>query len=94
MELSIGWEGCLAGRAMLLPGPSSTGKTGIELGIMAQTLGLDVSLTVIAASVSNIFSLPMSKMEPFNEGHYSSKELSRDLNCTGVSLEYMQAPFC
>ncbi|KAK0234007.1 hypothetical protein IW262DRAFT_1452552 [Armillaria fumosa] len=62
MIIKTAQEGRIARRAMLFSGPSSTGKTGIELG-MLQMLGLDVPPTVIAASTSDIFSLSISKME-------------------------------
>ncbi|KAK0500927.1 hypothetical protein EDD18DRAFT_1067547, partial [Armillaria luteobubalina] len=56
MTLKMAQESRKAGRATLLAGPSSTGKTvSIAYG-MAQMLGLDVSPTA-----SDIFSLSMSK---------------------------------
>ncbi|RUS26032.1 RuvB-like 2, partial [Jimgerdemannia flammicorona] len=53
-------EGKIAGRAILMAGPPSTGKTAIAMG-MAQALGPDVPFTMLAAS--EIFSLEMSKTE-------------------------------
>lgn len=52
--------GKIAGRAVLLAGQPSTGKTAIAMG-MAQALGEDVPFTSIAGS--EIFSLEMSKTE-------------------------------
>ena len=53
-------EGRIAGRAVLIAGPPSTGKTAIAMG-MAQSLGADVPFTMLAAS--EIYSLEMSKTE-------------------------------
>ncbi|KAN0061942.1 RuvB-like protein 2 [Thecaphora frezii] len=53
-------EGRIAGRAILMAGPPSTGKTAIAMG-MAQTLGSDVPFTMLSAS--EVFSLEMSKTE-------------------------------
>ena len=53
-------EGKIAGRAVLIAGPPSTGKTAIAMG-MAQSLGSDVPFTMLASS--EIFSLEMSKTE-------------------------------
>ncbi|WFD33262.1 DNA helicase [Malassezia cuniculi] len=50
----------IAGRAVLITGPPSTGKTAIAMG-MSQMLGADVPFTSITAS--EIFSLEMSKTE-------------------------------
>ena len=50
----------IAGRAVLIAGPPSTGKTAIAMG-MAQMLGADVPFTSITGS--EIFSLEMSKTE-------------------------------
>ncbi|GAC99879.1 DNA helicase, TBP-interacting protein [Pseudozyma hubeiensis SY62] len=50
----------IAGRAILMAGPPSTGKTAIAMG-MAQTLGSDVPFTMLSAS--EVFSLEMSKTE-------------------------------
>lgn len=53
-------EGKISGRAILISGPPSTGKTAIAMG-MAQSLGSQVPFTMISAS--EIFSLDMSKTE-------------------------------
>lgn len=53
-------DGKIAGRAVLIAGPPSTGKTAIAMG-MAQSLGADVPFTSMASS--EIFSLEMSKTE-------------------------------
>ncbi|KAH8926046.1 RuvB-like helicase 2 [Atractiella rhizophila] len=53
-------EGKIAGRAVLIAGPPSTGKTAIALGL-AQSLGADVPFTSISAS--EVFSLELSKTE-------------------------------
>ncbi|KAF9511484.1 hypothetical protein BS47DRAFT_1373036 [Hydnum rufescens UP504] len=57
-------EGRIAGRAILMAGPPSTGKTAIAMG-MAQTLGSDVPFTMIAAS--EVFSLSLSKTEALTQ---------------------------
>ena len=51
-------EGKIAGRAVLISGPPSTGKTAIAIGI-SKGLGDDVPFTMLASS--EIFSLEMSK---------------------------------
>ncbi|KAG2206765.1 hypothetical protein INT47_003707 [Mucor saturninus] len=56
--------GKIAGRAVLIAGPPSTGKTAIAMG-MAQALGSDVPFTSLAAS--EIFSLEMSKTEALTQ---------------------------
>ncbi|KAI7847988.1 RuvB-like 2 [Circinella umbellata] len=56
--------GKIAGRAILIAGPPSTGKTAIAMG-MAQGLGSDVPFTMLAAS--EIFSLEMSKTEALTQ---------------------------
>ncbi|KAL8739476.1 MAG: hypothetical protein Q9190_007724 [Brigantiaea leucoxantha] len=53
-------EGKIAGRAVLIAGPPSTGKTAIAMG-MAQSLGPDTPFTMLASS--EVFSLEMSKTE-------------------------------
>ncbi|KAF2424208.1 TIP49-domain-containing protein [Tothia fuscella] len=53
-------DGKIAGRAVLIAGPPSTGKTAIAMG-MAQSLGSDVPFTMLSSS--EIFSLEMSKTE-------------------------------
>ncbi|GAA5998250.1 RuvB family ATP-dependent DNA helicase reptin [Rhodotorula paludigena] len=57
-------EGRIAGRAVLMAGPPSSGKTAIAMG-MAQSLGTDVPFTMISAS--EIFSLEMSKTEALTQ---------------------------
>ncbi|GAA96494.1 uncharacterized protein L969DRAFT_75658 [Mixia osmundae IAM 14324] len=57
-------EGRIAGRAVLMAGPPSTGKTAIAMG-MAQSLGPDVPFTSISAS--EVFSLEMSKTEALTQ---------------------------
>jgi len=57
-------EGKIAGRAILMAGPPSTGKTAIAMG-MAQSLGSDVPFTMIGAS--EVFSLSMSKTEALTQ---------------------------
>jgi len=57
-------EGKIAGRAVLIAGPPSTGKTAIAMG-MAQSLGQDVPFTMLASS--EIFSLEMSKTEALTQ---------------------------
>ncbi|KAK9446606.1 TIP49 C-terminus-domain-containing protein [Limtongia smithiae] len=62
-------EGRIAGRAVLIAGPPSTGKTAIAMGI-AQSLGEDVPFTMVAAS--EIFSLEMSKTEALTQAFRKS----------------------
>ncbi|KAK9319094.1 TIP49 C-terminus-domain-containing protein [Lipomyces orientalis] len=62
-------EGRIAGRAVLMAGPPSTGKTAIAMGI-AQSLGEDVPFTMIAGS--EIFSLEMSKTEALTQAFRKS----------------------
>ncbi|GMK54661.1 hypothetical protein CspeluHIS016_0112470 [Cutaneotrichosporon spelunceum] len=57
-------EGRIAGRAILIAGPPSTGKTAIAMG-MAQTLGTDVPFVNLTAS--EVFSLEMSKTEALTQ---------------------------
>lgn len=57
-------EGKIAGRAVLIAGPPSTGKTAIAMG-MSQSLGPDVPFTALASS--EIFSLEMSKTESLEQ---------------------------
>ncbi|WFD31653.1 DNA helicase [Malassezia sp. CBS 17886] len=52
--------GTIAGRAVLIAGPTGTGKTAIAMG-MAQMLGPDVPFTMLSGS--EVFSLEMSKTE-------------------------------
>ena len=62
--LQLAREGRIAGRAVLMSGPPSTGKTAIAMG-MAQGLGSDVPFTMLAAS--EVFSLEMSKTEALTQ---------------------------
>lgn len=62
-------DGKIAGRAVLIAGPPSTGKTAIAMG-MAQALGTDVPFTTMAAS--EIFSLEMSKTEALTQAFRKS----------------------
>ncbi|KAJ4859077.1 uncharacterized protein Triagg1_6518 [Trichoderma aggressivum f. europaeum] len=62
-------EGKIAGRAVLIAGPPSTGKTAIATG-MAQSLGADVPFTTLASS--EIFSLEMSKTEALTQAFRKS----------------------
>ncbi|EPB91187.1 RuvB-like 2 [Mucor circinelloides 1006PhL] len=92
--------GKIAGRAVLIAGPPSTGKTAIAMG-MAQALGSDVPFTMLAAS--EIFSLEMSKTEALTQAFRRSigvrikeeseliegevVEIQIDRSMTGVSAE-------
>ncbi|ODQ68645.1 TIP49-domain-containing protein [Nadsonia fulvescens var. elongata DSM 6958] len=62
-------EGRIAGRAALIAGPPSTGKTAIAMGI-AQSLGVDVPFTTVAGS--EIFSLELSKTEALSQAFRKS----------------------
>lgn len=62
-------EGKIAGRAVLIAGPPSTGKTAIAMA-MAQSLGPDVPFTMLASS--EIFSLEMSKTEALTQAFRKS----------------------
>lgn len=62
-------EGKIAGRAVLIAGPPSTGKTAIAMG-MAQSLGPDVPFTMLTSS--DIFSLEMSKTEALTQAFRKS----------------------
>jgi RuvB-like protein 2 len=62
-------DGKIAGRAVLIAGPPSTGKTAIAMG-MAQALGSDVPFTSLASS--EIFSLEMSKTEALTQAFRKS----------------------
>ncbi|KAF2840367.1 TIP49-domain-containing protein [Patellaria atrata CBS 101060] len=62
-------EGKIAGRAVLIAGPPSTGKTAIAMG-MAQSLGQDVPFTMLASS--EIYSLEMSKTEALTQAFRKS----------------------
>lgn len=67
--LRMAQEGKIAGRAVLIAGPPSTGKTAIAMG-MAQSLGSDVPFTMLASS--EIFSLEMSKTEALTQAFRKS----------------------
>ncbi|KAH6642551.1 TIP49 C-terminus-domain-containing protein [Boeremia exigua] len=67
--LKMAQEGKIAGRAVLIAGPPSTGKTAIAMG-MAQSLGSDVPFTMLASS--EIFSLEMSKTEALTQAFRKS----------------------
>lgn len=61
--------GKIAGRAVLVAGPPSTGKTAIAMGI-SQSLGPDVPFTAIAGS--EIFSLDLLKTESLTQAFRKS----------------------
>ena len=67
--LQMARDGKIAGRAVLIAGPPSTGKTAIAMG-MAQSLGPDVPFTMLASS--EIFSLEMSKTEALTQAFRKS----------------------
>lgn len=62
-------NGTIAGRAVLVAGPPSTGKTALAMGI-SQSLGKDVPFTAIAGS--EIFSLELSKTEALTQAFRKS----------------------
>lgn len=62
-------NGKIAGRACLLAGPPSTGKTALAMGL-SQSLGSDVPFTAIAGS--EIFSLELSKTEALTQAFRKS----------------------
>jgi RuvB-like protein 2 len=62
-------EGKIAGRAVLISGPPSTGKTALAMG-MSKGLGDDVPFTMLASS--EIFSLEMSKTEALEQAFRKS----------------------
>lgn len=62
-------NGSIAGRAVLIAGPPSTGKTAIAMGL-SQALGTDVPFTAIAGS--EIFSLELSKTEALTQAFRKS----------------------
>lgn len=62
-------NGSIAGRAVLIAGPPSTGKTAIAMGL-SQSLGKDVPFTAIAGS--EIFSLELSKTEALTQAFRKS----------------------
>ncbi|KAG9541296.1 TIP49-domain-containing protein, partial [Aureobasidium melanogenum] len=67
--LQMAREGKIAGRAVLIAGPPSTGKTAIAIG-MSKGLGEDVPFTMLASS--EIFSLEMSKTEALEQAFRKS----------------------
>ena len=95
-------DGKIAGRAVLIAGPPSTGKTAIAMG-MAQSLGSDVPFTMLSSS--EIFSLEMSKTEALTQAFRKSigvrikeesemiegevVEIQIDRSVTGVRLSYI-----
>ena len=62
-------EGKIAGRAILIAGPPSTGKTALAMGL-SQNLGKDVPFTAITAS--EIFSKEISKTEALTQSFRKS----------------------
>ena len=99
--LKMAQEGKIAGRAVLIAGPPSTGKTAIAMG-MSQSLGADVPFTMLASS--EIFSLEMSKTEALTQAFRKSigvriteeseviegevVEIQIDRSVTGVRIEH------
>lgn len=67
--LKLVQAGQIAGRAVLIAGPPSTGKTAIAMGL-SQSLGLDVPFTAITGS--EIFSLDLSKTESLTQAFRKS----------------------
>lgn len=67
--LKLVQAGQIAGRAVLIAGPPSTGKTAIAMGL-SQSLGHDVPFTAIAGS--EIFSLDLSKTESLTQAFRKS----------------------
>lgn len=61
--------GKIAGRAVLMAGPPSTGKTAIATGL-AQSLGSEVPFTAVAGS--EVFSLDLSKTESLTQSFRKS----------------------
>jgi len=94
-------EGKIAGRAVLIAGPPSTGKTAIAMG-MAQSLGSDVPFTMLNSS--EIYSLDMSKTEALTQAFRRSigvriteeteviegevVEIQIDRSVTGVRMQH------
>ncbi|AGO13021.1 AaceriAFL142Wp [[Ashbya] aceris (nom. inval.)] len=62
-------NGTIAGRAVLVAGPPSTGKTALAMGL-SQSLGADVPFTAMAGS--EIFSLELSKTEALTQAFRKS----------------------
>lgn len=67
--LKLVQAGQIAGRAVLIAGPPSTGKTAIAMGL-SQSLGEGVPFTAIAGS--EIFSLDLSKTESLTQAFRKS----------------------
>lgn len=67
--LKMAQNGTIAGRAILVAGPPSTGKTALAMGL-SQSLGKDVPFTAIAGS--EIFSLELSKTEALTQAFRKS----------------------
>lgn len=67
--LKLVQAGQIAGRAVLIAGPPSTGKTAIAMGL-SQSLGQDVPFTAIAGS--EIFSFDLSKTEALTQAFRKS----------------------
>lgn len=67
--LKLVQAGLIAGRAVLIAGPPSTGKTAIAMGL-SQSLGEGVPFTAIAGS--EIFSLDLSKTESLTQAFRKS----------------------
>lgn len=67
--LKLVQAGQIAGRAVLIAGPPSTGKTAIAMGL-SQSLGKEVPFTAIAGS--EIFSLDLSKTESLTQAFRKS----------------------
>lgn len=67
--LKLVQHGKIAGRAVLIAGPPSTGKTAIAMGL-SQSLGADVPFTSIAGS--EIYSLELSKTEALTQAFRKS----------------------
>lgn len=61
--------GQIAGRAVMIAGPPSTGKTAIAMGL-SQSLGKDVPFTAIAGS--EVYSLDLSKTEALTQAFRKS----------------------
>jgi RuvB-like protein 2 len=62
-------QGKIAGRAILIAGPPSTGKTALAMGL-SQNLGIDVPFTAITAS--EIYSKELSKTESLTQSFRKS----------------------
>ena len=80
-------EGKIAGRAVLIAGPPSTGKTAIAMG-MSQSLGPDVPFTTMASS--EIFSLEMSKTEALTQAFRKSIGIRIKEECEVIEGEVVE----